>query len=232
MSRSFRLYADIGGTNARFRLVDKSGPVSTKVLQVPEYTESLALLESAMKKLGCTEVTEIRIAVAGRVKDISCARSAYRRHLATEPVVILQNDLQAAAFGLQFLKDEDSFPLGKNRNKPDPTQPLALISVGTGLGISGYFPGEAENFVLATEGGHATLPATTDAELRIIQALAKRFGHVSGERVLSGSGLVVLYEVMTRATAPNPADIVDGALKGDSKQKAVLGLIFKMCPRV
>ena len=231
MSRSFRLFADIGGTNARFRLVDKSGPVSTKVLQVPEYTESLALLESAMKKLGCTEVTEIRIAVAGRVKDGRAALTnsalvfdaeALSKHLATEPVVILQNDLQAAAFGLPFLKDEDSFPLGKNRNKPDPTQPLALISVGTGLGISGYFPGEAENFVLATEGGHAPLPATTDAELRIIQALAKRFGHVSGERVLSGSGLVVLYEVMTRATAPNPANIVDGALKGDSIKIEVL----------
>ena len=114
MSRSFRLFADIGGTNARFRLVDKSGPVSTKVLQVPEYTESLALLESAMKKLGCTEVTEIRIAVAGRVKDGRAALTnsalvfdaeALSKHLATEPVVILQNDLQAAAFGLQFLKE-------------------------------------------------------------------------------------------------------------------------------
>tara|TARA_E500000331_G_scaffold357629_1_gene420077 strand:- start:6690 stop:7634 length:945 start_codon:yes stop_codon:yes gene_type:complete len=224
MKRSLRLIADIGGTNARFWLVDESGPVSTKVLQVSEFTESIALLKSAMKKLACTEVTEIRIAVAGRVKDGRAALTnsalvfdadALSKALAGEPKIILQNDLQAAALGLPFLKDEDSRPLGKNRNKPDTTQPLALITVGTGLGISGYFPGDSGNFVLATEGGHATLPATTDAELKIIQALAKRFGHVSGERVLSGSGLVVLYEVMTRANAPDPADIVDGALKGD-----------------
>ena len=224
MKRSLRLIADIGGTNARFWLVNESGPVSTKVLQVSEFTESIALLKSAMKKLACTEVTEIRIAVAGRVKDGRAALTnsalvfdadALSKALAGEPKIIMQNDLQAAALGLPFLKDGDSRPLGKNRNKPDTTQPLALITVGTGLGISGYFPGDSGNFVLATEGGHATLPATTDAELKIIQALAKRFGHVSAERVLSGSGLVILYEVMTSATAMDPADIVDGALKGD-----------------
>ena len=231
MNRSLRLIADIGGTNARFRLVDESRPVSTKVLRVSEFTESIALLKSAMKVLDCTEVTEIRIAVAGRVRDGRAALTnsalvfdaeALSKALAGEPIIILQNDLQAAALGLPYLKDGDSRPLGKNRNNPDTTQPLALISVGTGLGISGYFPSEGGNFALATEGGHATLPATTDAELKIIHALAERFGHVSGERVLSGSGLVVLYEVMTRATAPDPADIVEGALKGDSIKIEVL----------
>jgi len=225
------LIADIGGTNARFRLVDGIRPVSTKVLRVSEFTESIVLLKSAMKVLGCTEVTEIRIAVAGRVKD-GCAAltnsalvfnaEALSKALAGEPIITLRNDLQAAALGLPYLKDGESRPLGRNRNSPDATQPLALISVGTGLGISGYFPSAGENFALATEGGHATLPATTDAELKIIHALAERFGHVSGERVLSGSGLVVLYEVMTRTTAPDAADIVEGALEGDLIKVKVL----------
>ena len=228
---SLRLIADIGGTNARFRLVDGSRPVSTKVLRVSEFTESIVLLKSAMKVLGCTEVTEIRIAVAGRVKD-GCAAltnsalvfnaEALSKALAGEPDITLQNDLQAAALGLPYLKDGESRTLGNNRNNPDAMQPLALISVGTGLGISAYFPNEGGNFALATEGGHATLPATTDAELKIIHALAERFGHVSGERVLSGPGLVVLYEVMTRSTAPDPADIVKGALKGDLIKGEVL----------
>ena len=228
---SLRLIADIGGTNARFRLVDGSRPVSTKVLRVSEFTESIVLLKSAMKVLGCTEVTEIRIAVAGRVKD-GCAAltnsalvfnaEALSKALAGEPDITLQNDLQAAALGLPYLKDGESRTLGKNRNNPDATQPLALISVGTGLGISAYVPNEGGNFALATEGGHATLPATTDAELKIIHALAERSGHVSGERVLSGPGLVVLYEVMTRSTAPDPADIVKGALQGDLIKGEVL----------
>ena len=228
---SLRLIADIGGTNARFWLVDGSKPVSIKVLRVSEFTESIVLLKSAMKVLGCTEVTEIRIAVAGRVKD-GCAAltnsalvfnaEALSKALAGEPIITLRNDLQAAALGLPYLKDGESRPLGRNRNSPDATQPLALISVGTGLGISGYFPSAGENFALATEGGHATLPATTDAELKIIHALAERFGHVSGERVLSGSGLVVLYEVMTRTTAPDAADIVEGALEGDLIKVEVL----------
>lgn len=228
-----QLIADVGGTNARFRLCRESGPSATVVLKVSDFAESIALVQSAMTKLDCTDVTDIRIAVAGRVKNRRATLTnsalifdsdALSRAFAGAPTVTLQNDLQAAALGLPHLAEGDTRPLGGSRTQPDTTQSLALISVGTGLGISGFFPAKGGGIALATEGGHATLPATTDAEHRIIEALARRFGHVSGERVLSGRGLTALYEVMTDSDepAPAPAGIVDAALQGKPTERAVL----------
>jgi glucokinase len=46
---------------------------------------------------------------------------------------------------------------------------------------------------LETEGGHASFAPGDAEELEILRRLAARFGHVSNERVLCGSGLVNLY---------------------------------------
>jgi glucokinase len=66
------------------------------------------------------------------------------------------------------------------------------------------------------EGGHVTLSATTTEEAAIIEVLRARFGHVSAERVLSGAGLVNLYEALCSiagiAAAPmTPADVTNHA---------------------
>jgi glucokinase len=50
--------------------------------------------------------------------------------------------------------------------------------------------------VVASEGGHATLAPACEQEDRIVNQLRKRFGHVSAERVISGSGLENIYQVL------------------------------------
>jgi glucokinase len=70
---------------------------------------------------------------------------------------------------------------------------IALMSPGTGLGqaILAYQGGEY--VPLASEGGHVSFSPTTEAEIDLWRHLRKTFGHVSMERVLSGSGLVNIY---------------------------------------
>jgi len=46
------------------------------------------------------------------------------------------------------------------------------------------------------EGGHVTLAASNSLEFEVIEQLRKRYGHVSAERVLSGTGLVDLYHAI------------------------------------
>ena len=55
---------------------------------------------------------------------------------------------------------------------------------------------ERRLFALETEGGHASLAPGNSEEIEILRRLAARFGHVSNERVLCGSGLVNLYETL------------------------------------
>ena len=75
---------------------------------------------------------------------------------------------------------------------------------------------------LATEAGHATLPAPSEAERKIVGTLEEKFGHVSAERVLSGAGLSNLYAAMTGTDEMPAARIVEEAVASEANAAAVL----------
>jgi glucokinase len=77
--------------------------------------------------------------------------------------------------------------------------------------------------MVAGEGGHVTLPSASKEEDAIIEVLRKRWSHVSAERVLSGAGLVNLYEALctidgSAARALTPADVTRDAIGGTDLQ--------------
>src|SRR6201999_877839 len=81
---------------------------------------------------------------------------------------------------------------------------IAVIGPGTGLGMSALVPNDGEWTLVAGEGGHATLAASTPEEFAIVEMLRKRWSHVSEERVLSGAGLVNLYEALCEIDGKEP----------------------------
>jgi glucokinase len=129
------------------------------------------------------------------------------------------NDFTAIAHALPHLGAADRRAVGGGEAAPD--TPVALIGPGTGLGVSGLVPdGRGGWTALATEGGHVTLPATDARDMAVIDYLRGRYDHVSAERVLSGPGLVNLYEALARieardAAALTPAEVTARALLGD-----------------
>src|SRR6267154_1337965 len=79
-------------------------------------------------------------------------------------------------------------------------------------GVSGLIPDGRKWVMVAGEGGHVTLPSASKEEDAIIEVLRKRWSHVSAERVLSGAGLVNLYDALCTmdgfaARALTPADV-------------------------
>ena len=79
------------------------------------------------------------------------------------------------------------------------------------------------------EGGHVTLSANDELEFAILQCLRRRYGHVSAERVLSGSGLVDLYHALVQVQGipgpeiTSPAELLSqGLTQGDSVQRQTL----------
>ena len=102
---------------------------------------------------------------------------------------------------------------------PVPGAPAVVLGPGTGLGIATYLPPPRGPAVIVGEGGHATMAASDDREAAVLAALRTRFGHVSAERVLSGDGLVQLYEtraaIEKRAVPPrSAAEITETAIAG------------------
>jgi glucokinase len=96
---------------------------------------------------------------------------------------------------------------------------MVVLGPGSGLGVSGLVWDGSRPIVVASEGGHASLPASSIREDAVLDCLRKRFDHVSAERVLSGPGLENLYQaiaVLDGIDAPSrsAAEITNAALRG------------------
>jgi glucokinase len=125
------------------------------------------------------------------------------------------NDFAATAQAIPHLSEAQKFRIGPEL--PAGHGNIGIVGPGTGLGMSSLIPIGREWVLVAGEGGHATLAASTDEEFSIIKMLRKRWNHVSAERVLSGAGLVNLYEALCalRGIEPlmlSPADVTKRAM--------------------
>lgn len=217
---------DIGGTNARFAVLADDEIGAIEILAVKDYPCFFDALAAFLARHPETRAfSGLFLACAGPVADGRCeftnsswiidaAEPRAKMNLATVRVI---NDFEALAWSLPSLASSDLFEIGDGR--ADPAAPMVVLGPGTGLGVACHAATPAGEFVIATEGGHATLPATTRREDVIIERLRKRFGHVSAERVLSGDGLVNLYQAIVAidhlsATQRSAADITAGAIEG------------------
>jgi glucokinase len=72
----------------------------------------------------------------------------------------------------------------------------AVVAPGTGLGEAGMFWDGTRHHVFACEGGHTDFAPRGDLQIELLKFLTARFGHVSYERILSGPGLVNIYEFL------------------------------------
>ena len=72
----------------------------------------------------------------------------------------------------------------------------AVVAPGTGLGEAGLFWDGTRHHVFACEGGHTDFAPQNDLQIELLRFLKARFGHVSYERILSGPGLVNVYEFL------------------------------------
>ena len=108
--------------------------------------------------------------------------------------VELMNDLVATGWGLTLLDPEkDIFVLQAGEKREGNA---ALISAGTGLGESALLWGGTMHVPTPSEGGHADFAPGSQIEIELMLELEEKYSHASYERVLSGGGLVNLYEFL------------------------------------
>jgi len=112
------------------------------------------------------------------------------------------NDLEAMAYGVTVLEQDELSML--QRGVPHPNGNAAVIAAGTGLGeamllnVNGRFvPGPSE-------GGHADFAPRTPREIDLLRELARIYGRVSVEAILSGPGLVNVYQFTHQSFGTDP----------------------------
>jgi glucokinase len=221
-----RLLGDIGGTNARWAWHAAPGEALTDVTVWP-CADHATLADSAAAYLasrgGDRPVSaSIGIATAVTGDEVRMTNHHWRfsiaelkRQLGVERCLVI-NDFTALAMSLTALGADDLRTVGGGPGVPG--QPVALLGPGTGLGVSGLLPAAGGGWSpLSGEGGHVTLAAADSLESEVLTLLRSRHGHVSAERVLSGSGLVNLVEALAALegeSAPDlqPADVSRAAV--------------------
>ncbi len=220
------LLGDIGGTNARFAILadDRIGAIETlAVRDYPRFADSLAAFLSRHPE--ARAFTRLFLACAGPIENERCELTnsswvidaAELRASFNRATVRVFNDFEALAWSLPILESSYLFTIGNGDG--DRKASMAVLGPGTGLGVACHVLNPAGEIVIASEGGHATLPATCRREDAIIEYLRNRFGHVSVERVLSGDGLVNVYEAIAAidhlsAAQRSAASITVGAVEG------------------
>ena len=222
------LIADIGGTNARFALLDEAGHGIPHSVPLAGFTGIAAAIAAFLARQDRTP-REAVLAVAGPVMGnrvrltnrgwwVDGVEIATALGLGRVRVV---NDVEALSWSLPRLGGADLQPLGGDGGAavPEPEAPMAVLGPGTGLGVGAFLPPDR---VLVTEGGHASLAAHDAREAALLEWLRMRHGgHVSAERVLSGRGIENLYTALAavegrrRAAARDAPAITAAALAGE-----------------
>jgi len=133
--------------------------------------------------------------------------------------VRLVNDLTATAMAIPLLNRDEFFPLNQADSIKD--QNLALIAPGTGLGKAILIYQNGRYLPVPSEGGHADFAPNSETETELWRYLHQRYGHVSIERVVSGSGLVNIYAWLKDSGRLNEPDWLRQKLKEMDPAKTI-----------
>jgi len=202
---NYALVADIGGTNARFALVEEGSVklVAIEVLPCADYANLDQAIVDYLARAGVGSVSQACFAVASPVREAQVRMT--NNHWRFDIDVVKQqfgwrtfkviNDFTAMALGVPHVTRDKLIHICGGPGNPQ--RPRLVIGPGTGLGVSGLMPIRNGWVPLMTEGGHVDFTPTDETEAAVLKILHARFGRVSVERILCGQGLLNLYQAHT-----------------------------------
>jgi glucokinase len=222
------LCGDLGGTKsdlALFPLAPPFEPAATDSFSSREFPTACDVLDAFLAR----HPAEVRAACLGVPGPVLAGRAqgtnlpwvidaaVLRERLGGAPVILL-NDLEAYAWGVLVL-GEGSFAVVQE-GAAGAVGNAGVIAAGTGLGEAGMFWDGRAHRPFASEGGHADFGPRTPGDVRLLHYLLPRYdGHVSWERVVSGPGLVNLFEFLRDVEGhPVPADLAAAIASGDDAE--------------
>ena len=231
---------DIGGTKSQLVAYDETGTKLAVVARQRYATRDFSSFEKLLEEFsrqafGSSAAQPIQAAgfgVPGTVVDgrlhavhvpwiLDSATLAASLGLSRERVVLM-NDLVATARGLQKLESQDLLFL--NRGVDHPTENVAVISAGTGLGEAVLYWDGHSHRAAPSEGGSADFAPRTDREIAFLTFLKKRLTRVSCEELFSGRGFRPIHEFLapdlrhdsfSKPAAESAQEITHHALAGD-----------------
>jgi glucokinase len=218
------LCADVGGTKTTLAVV-RAEPV-LEVVRLETYPSAeigdLGMLLAQFIAGGRWTIHAACLGIAGpvigtRVETTNLPwcidAAALSARLGGAPVFLL-NDLEALAYGVPALREDALVVL--QPGIPVASGTIAVIAAGTGLGEAGLLRDGERYLAIPSEGGHADFAPRSAREIELLRWLLGRCDHVSYERVLSGPGLVHIFEFLRDVERRHvPAALAAAVAAGD-----------------
>lgn len=224
------LAGDIGGTTTRLQIAAcEAGvcrPLREQRFASATFPQFTAVLHEFLKDAPADRIRSACFGIAGPVQQTVTGQfvrvtnlpwqldsDALAREFGIAKLRLI-NDFQAIGYAIEHLAPEQLLVV--QQGQPIAHGPRAVLGAGTGLGQA-LLVWQGERYeVLATEGGHADYGPTDELTLELSRYLFSHFGHSSYELVLSGTGLVRLYQFLReRGAAPESAALAHALREGN-----------------
>lgn len=234
--------ADVGGTNARFGVIDADGSryscrntLSYACSEFSKFEDMLAAyLHTLPERPGfaCLALAAPIKRNFGRLTNVGFTVNGARiESLFGFKRVMLINDLAALAASVLHLADDQRLLVQKGEST---VAPVSVLAAGTGFGAALLTPCNDFWMLTATEAGHKTFGPVDDLDFEIVANLRRSTSHVSVETMLSGAGLERLYraliEVRGEHFEPLSADEISSRARhvADSRCVEALTVFFSI----
>jgi len=210
------LAGDVGGTKTLLGLftsdADRPSPAEVGEFVTLDYDALETMIEEFLRawSVGTQHLRAASIGVAGAITSqvarltnvpwvVDAASISERTGIKRTRIL---NDLVALGHAVPVLRPDELASLQEGTKLEDGN--AAVIAAGTGLGEAFLYHVNGRLVPGASEGGHADFSARTARELEMVAALARLFGRVGAETVISGPGLVNIYQFTHNAFGTGP----------------------------
>jgi glucokinase len=206
------LAGDLGGTKTLLGLFSRAparpAPIAVETFRTTEYASLVEMVDAFLSRQpeGRPPIEGACFGVAGPVIDDESEITNVGWRVDGRAVAIefglarvrLLNDLVAIAHSVSVLEPHELYAL--QEGEPNLSGNAALIAAGTGMGQSYLFNDGRRLVPAPSEAGHVDFAPRTPREMELTAWLTARRGRAEVEQVISGLGLVNLYEF----THPSP----------------------------
>jgi glucokinase len=218
------LAADVGASNTRLGLFESLHgavhPIEIRKYRNRDFPDVYQVLREFLPPRTSIESACFGVAgpvLNGKAELTNCSwliETARLKAQVGSAAIFLLNDMEATGYGIASLDSRDLQVL--NPAPAQPTATAALIAAGTGLGETVLLWNGSRRVPLPAEAGHADFAPNDQVETDLLCYLRGRFHHVSWDRVLSGPGLLLIYQFLRdTGRATERVEIAEAIRTGD-----------------
>jgi glucokinase len=226
------LAGDIGGTKTNLALyIYKDSVLEIQVqhqFASQKYQSFSDVIQEFISSYNIQNIEAVCLGIAGPIINGVCKTtnlpwvidSKELQKVCNTSKVKLLNDLEATAYGMLYLNEDEFVDLNPNGKKIDANR--AVIAAGTGLGEAILFFNGENYYPIGSEGGHCDFAAQNSLQDELLVWMRKRHPqHVSVERLVSGIGIYTIYEFLKEKDFAKEPEIMLELNETDDKNAMV-----------